>query len=217
MTTTRATTATGPQLITRAVALNLLRQLYSQLPAIACKGLCDDSCTAIAASQLERDVLAERGITLPDTSPLVVIQRYRETGEITTCTALAGGRCTVHEVRPFICRAFGAVSHPDATGPERFEQAMMCDHGCEPEFTIDVPTFMRLMCEIEALSRTATGIARAPIPGDSPALLAWFRGERDAGVRVGNCNINERWEEGAWRRADRARKRKRKGKRRGGG
>lgn len=193
MTTTPAATtasdATAPPLglMVRAVALDMLRDLYSQLPAIDCKGLCHDSCTAIDASQLERDVLAEHGVTLPDTTPLAVIDRYQATGHIDTCPALSPfGRCTVYEVRPFVCRAFGAVSHRNVPAAVRFAQAMMCQHGCEPEFTIGVKAFMQIMCEIEALSRAATGIARAPIPGDSPALLARFRGDNDTGHRVGH-------------------------------
>lgn len=187
MTTTNRPTVTDvenqPQhpaaAIPRAVALRMLAELYNSLPGVACKGLCHDACTIIAASQLERDVLALHDITLSDKPPRAVIEQAAANpdGKIgETCPALnAFGRCSVHADRPFICRAFGIVSHPDVHGPDRFEQAMMCDHGCEPEETISVEQFMQVMSDIEVLSRMVTGVARQPVAGDSRRLMGMFR------------------------------------------
>lgn len=164
--------------IPRTVALTMLDDLYRSLPDVACKGLCHDACTIVAASQLERDILARHDITLSDKPPRLVIEQAAANpdGKIgERCPALTiFGRCSVHEDRPFICRAFGVVSHPDVTGPERFEQAMMCDHGCEPDATLSVEEFIGYLSQVEALSRVVTGVARSPIPGDSPRLRGMF-------------------------------------------
>lgn len=187
--------------IPRAVALTMLMGLYAQLPTVPCRGLCHDSCTIVGASQLERDVLAARNITLSNKPPRLVIEQARANpdGKIgEKCPALSVfGRCTVYEVRPFICRAFGTISHPAVYGRERFEQAMMCDHGCEPTATMSVEQFMMIMSEVEALSRIVTGIARQPIPGDSVVLREMFARDvvtERAGFTVGpviNRHISE--------------------------
>lgn len=185
-----------PGFITRAVGLELLRALYAELPGVACKGLCHDACTIVAASQLERDVLAEHNITLSNKPAGLVLAQAAANpdGKIgEKCPALTMfGKCSVYGDRPFICRAFGIVSHPAVTGPDRFEQAMMCDHGCEPEATMSVEEFMDVLCRIEALSRTVTGIARSPIPGDSPRLRRMFNADvqtERSGFEVG-ADIN---------------------------
>lgn len=186
---TTNTTATRVGSITRAVGLSMLRDLYAQLSTVACKGLCHDSCTVVSAPQLERDVLAEHGIALSDQTPSTVIARAAATpdGKIgEKCPALTVfGRCSVYADRPFLCRVFGTVSHPSATGPDRFTQALMCDHGCEPEATMTVKQFAQLWFRVEALSRVVTGIARSPLPRDSPQLAARLDSAEVPGIPVG--------------------------------
>ena len=199
----------------------MLAAIYADLPRVACKGLCHDSCTIVGASQLERDVLADHGITLSNKPPRLVIEEARRSpdGKINvTCPALSPfGRCTVYADRPLICRTFGTVGHPALHGPRRFEQPMMCDHGCEPEGVLSVEQFMWIMSEVEALSRVATGIARQPILGDSPYLSRLF--QRDviterAGFTVGP-DIRQHTSEGGGRDRDRPPPSRRSKRRRG--
>jgi Fe-S-cluster containining protein len=87
-----------------------LLALYRSLPTLACKGLCADSCGPIAATALE----AERMRTAAGFKPLTL------DAETLTCGYLQAGRCAVYDVRPLICRLWGAAD------------GMRCPHGCEP-------------------------------------------------------------------------------------
>ena len=99
----------------RAAAISRLEALYAALPALACKGLCGASCSAhVDASALERERVAAAGVDLG-----------APTGD-GACPALsralvASGRCTVHAVRPMVCRLWGAAA------------SMRCPHGCLPD------------------------------------------------------------------------------------
>jgi Fe-S-cluster containining protein len=75
-----------------------LDDLYAQVPDVGCKGLCVDSCGSVAMSPEERRRIAERGVHLPLLAAFV--------GH---CPALRNGRCSVYEVRPMVCRLWGAV------------------------------------------------------------------------------------------------------------
>lgn len=87
-----------------------LNDLYDRLPAVQCKGLCVDSCGPIDMSVRERqDIEAAAGHSC-------------RTGEDGLCNMLGDdGRCTVYDLRPMICRMWGAV------------ESMPCMFGCVPE------------------------------------------------------------------------------------
>jgi len=146
--------------MTRAEAVAALEDLYAQLPAIECKGLCHDSCTAIDASELERERMRDRGVELPVALAHHRLQALIAAGKTPRCPALGPlNNCTVYEDRPFVCRAFGMVRDPAdalARGP------MMCDYGCIPDGTIDFFQYGRALREIEELSRAVTGVSRRP-------------------------------------------------------
>lgn len=92
-------------------------QLYAQIPDVQCKGLCHDSCGPIDMHPYERARIRQAGVSIPPPgqalAQLVIGDGY-------TCPALADGRCSVYELRPTICRAWGA------------SEAMPCEHGCRP-------------------------------------------------------------------------------------
>ena len=94
--------------------LERLDALYASLPALECKGLCEDSChTHVDASQAERARLHRRhGLDLDAPT------------SDGTCPALSRsfgpGRCTVHADRPMVCRLWGTAA------------SMPCPHGCTP-------------------------------------------------------------------------------------
>lgn len=99
---------TGPP----ASGLEAIRRLYADLPDLACKGLCTESCGPVPLSKAERDALVERHGPLRDLQPT------------SACGYLnIEGRCDVYEDRPLICRLFGIVDHPE----------MRCPFGCVPE------------------------------------------------------------------------------------
>lgn len=148
--------------MTEAEALAEIDRLYASLPAIECKGLCHDSCTAIDASELERRRMEARGVFLPTESAHTQFARIVAGGPVPRCPALGPlNNCTVYDVRPFTCRAFGLVHQRENplphTGP------MMCDHGCIPDGTISLAEYGRVVMDIERLSQEVTGVVRLPL------------------------------------------------------
>jgi uncharacterized protein len=93
-----------------------IEELWAQVPEVHCKGLCADYCGPIDASVVERRLLRERGVRLR-ALPLIEVG----TGRARPCPALVDGRCTVYDIRPLICRIWGAV------------RRLQCEHGCEPD------------------------------------------------------------------------------------
>jgi hypothetical protein len=91
--------------------------VYARIPEVPCRGLCQDSCGPIAMSREEDRRIRRAGAAIP---PMVDALGALERGEEYYCPALRDGRCSVHEVRPTICRLWGAT------------QSMPCPHGCTP-------------------------------------------------------------------------------------
>lgn len=95
-----------------------LAELYAEVPDAGCKGLCVDACGPLPMTVLEARRLRRAGYPIPHddiaTSRVLL-------GEPYSCPALdAEGRCSVYELRPLVCRLYGAA--------ERLE----CEHGCRP-------------------------------------------------------------------------------------
>ncbi|PZG03838.1 YkgJ family cysteine cluster protein [Nonomuraea aridisoli] len=95
-----------------------LTDLYAQVPQPDCKGLCADSCGPIDMHPRERQRARERGVTIPHHDD--ALDQMERDGTY-SCPALQNDRCSVYEVRPMICRLWGAV------------EAMPCEHGCRPD------------------------------------------------------------------------------------
>ncbi|WP_345485963.1 YkgJ family cysteine cluster protein, partial [Planotetraspora phitsanulokensis] len=95
-----------------------LQALYDQVPQPGCKGLCSDSCGPIGMNPRERQRIRERGVTIPHHEDALLQMAQ---GEDYSCPALKDGQCSVYEVRPMLCRLWGAA------------EAMPCPHGCQPD------------------------------------------------------------------------------------
>ncbi len=97
-----------------------LRALYASVPSVPCKGLCHDQCTLIPVAKAEREAIADhtgrRVKTIPDMQQAVM----RPADDGLTCRYLKKSRCTIYEVRPMICRLYGAA------------EGLECPHGCRP-------------------------------------------------------------------------------------
>jgi Fe-S-cluster containining protein len=145
--------------MSRADAIAQLDELYASLPALECKGLCHDSCTAIDASELERERLLARGVDIGPRYTPGRVRRLIASGHKPRCPALGPlNTCTVYDVRPFICRAFGLVLN------RRTGEGLMCEHGCVPDATIDPQEFYRIMLAIEKLSEAVTAVRKGGAP-----------------------------------------------------
>lgn len=106
-----------------------LEAIYSKLPKVPCKRLCGSYCGPIPLQVLELRRILESlsGGTLP--APC-------ESG---SCPLLKNGECTRYQLRPLICRIFGAVPR------------LACPHGCEPERWMtdaEVAAIMRQLLKI---------------------------------------------------------------------
>jgi Fe-S-cluster containining protein len=103
--------------LTRSQADEQLAELYARIPAVpGCDGRCWTSCGPIDMSDRERQRIRAAGTRItPYDQALAGAERF-------WCDALtAGKRCAVYDLRPLICRLWGAV------------EGMPCVYGCVPE------------------------------------------------------------------------------------
>ena len=109
-----------------------LADIYSRIPEVPCRGLCQESCGPIAMSNDEDSRLVELGITIPS---MVEAVAAIEDGEDYYCPALCDGQCRVYDDRPTICRLWGATA------------SMPCPHGCTPPDALSQQESFHLLAE----------------------------------------------------------------------
>lgn len=81
-------------------------------------------------SNVEADRIRERGFEIP---PMAAALAAIERGDDYYCPALRDGLCGVHDVRPTICRLWGAT------------RSMPCPFGCTPENALTQSESHRLL------------------------------------------------------------------------
>lgn len=120
-------------------AADLLERVYAGVPAMACKGLCSDTCRdAIPVYGPELDaVTAAAGGTIP--APR----------EDRVCPLLFDGRCSIYDHRPYVCRHYGAVDPAEAK-PDY--EVWSCPHGCRPERYLSLPEVLAALRALEPSS-----------------------------------------------------------------
>jgi len=98
--------------IQRAIRSVELDRAYASLPRLDCQRKCQESCGPIVFSGEERERITRRfGFFPPQHFP-----------ESLTCPLLdTQGDCSVHDIRPMICRLWGLT------------KSMACPFGCVPE------------------------------------------------------------------------------------
>jgi Fe-S-cluster containining protein len=94
-----------------------LQRIYDRIPTLPdCTGACWRSCGPIEMSQRERQRISQAGYRI---TPLAEATAKADTY---WCEALtADRRCAVYDLRPVICRLWGAV------------EGMPCLYGCRPQ------------------------------------------------------------------------------------
>ncbi len=132
-----------------------LLALYASLPHLECQRLCHGSCGPIVMSALEWDRLAEA-------------HGARHCGDDLVCPHLErdSGLCGAYEVRPLICRLWGAT------------ERLTCQFGCQPDRLLTDAEVEALVSRVEALSG---GAPRSVWPGWAPHLQA-ARRNHDGGL-----------------------------------
>ena len=144
--------------------LSAVDALYGKLPALACKGLCSDSCGAVPMTAFEwTRVVAHFG---REPAP-----RLRDADGTPWCPMLNEKRqCDVYAVRPLLCRLWGLI---DVDG-------MRCPHGCVPEWWLTSEESRVLMTEISRISGPYTS-AQAEILYPDVAKLCKTQSEFNNG------------------------------------
>jgi hypothetical protein len=124
--------------VTRSKRLRILAEIYAEVPDPGCKGLCWEACTSVPVRPLELERLEEKsGRKLEGT---MSIQGATLTGPLgSPCPYLVLRRCTVYDVRPLICRVFGAA------------EGLPCPHGCAPTHKISDGSVRKMIDRLEAL------------------------------------------------------------------
>lgn len=118
-----------------------LKQLHARVPEVHCKGLCTDACGIIAMQGFEAHRIVQQTGEWPSFD-----------GETALCSFLKEGRCSIYDIRPLICRIWGATNQ------------LRCPHGRVPDRWLSD-------AEARALLSQAQRIAGQPV-------LAQIKGKR---------------------------------------
>jgi len=143
-----------------------LAAVYAKVPALDCIGKCANTCTTFPvpraeAREIHRRTRVEIGLT------------PQRRAALKTCPLLTpAGRCGAHDIRPLICRLWGATI------------GMVCEHGCRPARWLRITETYALMAEIYEIGgqhRLADTYRRASTREDverfTPILNAAARGD----------------------------------------
>lgn len=83
-------------------------RLLKDVPTFECKPGCSACCGPIALSKLELKRIVDRtGI-----NPKLLLTSFRLKTGCINCPLLKDGKCSVYDIRPAICRIYGASEHP---------------------------------------------------------------------------------------------------------
>lgn len=92
-------------------------ELYAQVPDVACRGLCHESCGPVGLTVAEQRRTEQAGVRVPNAAA----QLAAGLPIAHTCPALSPlRRCSVYGARPLSCRLWATV------------EAMPCPWGCRP-------------------------------------------------------------------------------------
>lgn len=105
-----------------------LDDIYKKVPKTKCKGKCRNSCGPIHIPKSEMDNIKKYCqdndkdfYQLPETIDFAKLVEDFKQGKCKYCPYLKGNTCEIYEVRPLICRLWGAC------------ETMPCPNGCEVE------------------------------------------------------------------------------------
>ena len=99
---------------------DVLKKIYSKIPAVDCKGHCAEACANVPALPVENKYLEHIGIE-PFDDETVVIKKLTESGKSEACKHLKDGKCSIYDNRPIICRLYGTTT------------TLKCSWGCVPK------------------------------------------------------------------------------------
>lgn len=145
----------------RRRAIEKLKQFYKLIPKSNCKGLCQDSCTAVGFTNIEGERMADAAKQAPFLA---------EDGH---CGYLVNDKCSIYSSRPAICRLFGST------------EKLVCPFGCEPDAVLSEKTSMGILSAIDKLG---DGIMYVNITDDQRKQMTM---ERLLNKAMGDMGIEE--------------------------
>jgi Fe-S-cluster containining protein len=98
-----------------------LEEIYAALPDVPCKRLCFESCSFIGTFRVERERMRAAGVEPPRME------------EVPCRHLMFNGECGAHELRPVICRLYGAT------------EELECPFGCRAEHPLSKQEAFRVM------------------------------------------------------------------------
>ncbi len=111
-----------------------------KIPSFACKEDCHGCCGLVPFNTKERDAIAK-------VRPMELWEPFVDGAWVPTaalatfsCPFLTKDGCGIYEIRPIVCRLFGAVDHP----------MMKCPEGCGPAKLIPEHKSRRLIARAAA-------------------------------------------------------------------
>lgn len=150
-----------------------LAGIYARIPAIPdCDGRCWISCGPIGMTSRERARIRQAGYRItPEAEALASAETF-------WCEALtAGRRCAVYELRPLVCRLWGAV------------EDMRCPFGCVPEGGfLPAEEGWQMIAEAEAVA----GHGLRPSAADMERLAGRQRAQMDRIREAGQGGVRLR-------------------------
>lgn len=118
--------------MTEEDAKSLYRRAIRKIPFFECKQLCQESCGLVVWTEAEEIVIAawmeKKGM-----EKRVGVMKGPNAG---VCPYLEEGLCSIHEIRPIICRLYGIVKD---------DEKMVCPHGCRPLKGLKGPQVGRIL------------------------------------------------------------------------
>ena len=109
---------------------NRLADVYARIPALKCKGLCQDTCGPILATRYEVGLMERRGN-----------RRFGWQLRTGHCTFLdATGLCACYKDRPLVCRVWGTLA------------SSACPFGCEPDQWLTQSQFENLLAQMNEIA-----------------------------------------------------------------
>jgi uncharacterized protein len=132
--------AQRPKSLSPAQRERAIRRLYATIPehALQCRGLCHDSCGAIAYSEAEARHIAYKYGSPPMANGFERGE-FTRPGDIMCDKLTPTKRCGIYEDRPMICRVYGLL------------RALECPHGCVPSEWMSDDDVVNLLTGLDAI------------------------------------------------------------------
>ena len=125
---------------------DLLRAIYDHVPNIKCKGLCHPTCASIPVQHVEYAHIVVNGLVEIDENHILGVQGgkhiiRRDASKGGVCPMLKDKRCSIHDLRPLICRIYGVA------------EGLACEFGCKSEGMITRKEVDLLIDELEQINK----------------------------------------------------------------